>query len=129
MQRKFIKTGEGVPHTQSPISHAVVAGNYCHISGQLSYDAQGVFIDGPVLDQAQRAFANLFAILHAAGFEKSEIVFIDIAFTDLSDLAIITPFYDSLFEADKKPARTIYQAAALPSGGKIKVLAVAIKTS
>jgi 2-iminobutanoate/2-iminopropanoate deaminase len=47
---------------------------------------------------------------------------------DLGDLAAITPFYDSLFETGKKPARTIYQAAALPFGGKIKVTAVAIRT-
>ena len=55
------------------------------------------------------------------------IAFIDIALLDLNDLASITPFYNSLFPQGQKPARTIYQAAALPFGGKIKVLAVAIK--
>jgi 2-iminobutanoate/2-iminopropanoate deaminase len=126
--RNFIVTGENIPTTKSPISQAVVAGNYCHISGQLSVDLNGAFIDGTILEQTKRAFGNLFAVLKEAKFEKEDIVFIDLAFTDLKDLETITPYYDSLFEKDKKPARTIYQAAALPAGGKIKVMAVAIKT-
>ena len=126
--RKFITTGKNIPTTKSPISQAVVVGKYCHISGQLSFDKDGKFIDGTVLEQTQRAFNNLFAILEEAAFEKTEIVFIDLAFTDLTDLELITPYYDSLFESEKKPARTIYQAAALPAGGKIKVMAIAIKT-
>jgi enamine deaminase RidA (YjgF/YER057c/UK114 family) len=32
-KRKFITSGEGIPLTTAPISQAVVAGNYCHISG------------------------------------------------------------------------------------------------
>jgi 2-iminobutanoate/2-iminopropanoate deaminase len=128
LDRKFITTGENIPTTKSPISQAVVAGNYCHISGQLSFDLNGEFVDGSILEQTELAFKNLFAILQQAAFKREHIVFIDIAFLDLTDLDIITPYYDSLFEKDKKPARTIYQAAALPAGGKIKVMAIAIKT-
>jgi 2-iminobutanoate/2-iminopropanoate deaminase len=42
-------------------------------------------------------------------------------------LEFVNPYFDNLFETGKKPARTIYQAAALPMGAKIKVMAVAIK--
>jgi 2-iminobutanoate/2-iminopropanoate deaminase len=73
-----------------------------------------------VVEQARAAFANVWAVLKAAGFTREEIVFIDLAFADLADLAAITPYYDSLFESRRKPARTIYQAAALPYGAKIK---------
>lgn len=126
--RNYITKGENIPSTKSPISQAVVAGNYCHISGQLSVNLNGEFMEGNILEQSETAFKNLFAILKEAGFKKEEIVFIDLAFTSLSDLELITPYYDSLFEKNKKPARTIYQLAALPFGGKIKVMAVAIKT-
>jgi 2-iminobutanoate/2-iminopropanoate deaminase len=125
--RKFITTGENIPPSTAPISQAVVAGNYCHISGQLAIDVNGKFIDGTIEEQIQLAFDNLFAVLKEADFIKEEIVFIDIAFTDLKDLEFVNPYFDSLFEAGKKPARTIYQAAALPMGAKIKVMAVAIK--
>ena len=125
--RKFITKGKNIPTTKSPISQAVVSGNYCHVSGQLSFGLNGEFIDGTVLEQAEIAFKNLFAILEKAEFRREEIVFIDIAFTNLEDLEIVTPFYDSLFKKDRKPSRTIYQVAALPAGGKIKVMAIAIK--
>ena len=124
---QYITSGEGVVPTTAPISHAVVAGNYCHISGQLAVLQDGTFYSGTALEEAEIAFANLFAVLKAADFERKNIVFIDIAFLDLNDLASITPFYNSLFPQGQKPARTIYQVAALPFGGKIKVLAVAIK--
>jgi 2-iminobutanoate/2-iminopropanoate deaminase len=125
--RKFITTGEGIPPSTAPISQAVVAGNYCHVSGQLAIDINGKFIDGTIEQQTQMAFNNLFAVLKEAGFTKPEIVFIDIAFTDLNDLEFVNPYFDNLFETGKKPARTIYQAAALPMGAKIKVMTVAIK--
>jgi 2-iminobutanoate/2-iminopropanoate deaminase len=125
--RKFITSGEGVVHTNPTISQAVVAGNYCHVSGQLAVLQDGTFHHGTALEQAEIAFKNLFAALKAADFAISDIVFVDIAFIDLKDLAEITPFYNTLFPQDRKPARTIYQAAALPMGGKIKVMAVAIK--
>ncbi len=125
--RKFIIKGAGIPPSTAPISQAVVAGNYCHVSGQLATDINGKFIDGTIEEQTHLAFDNLLAVLKAAEFTKHEIVFIDIAFTDLKDLEFVNPYFDNLFETGKKPARTIYQAAALPMGAKIKVMAVAIK--
>ena len=127
-ERKFITKGENIPLINAPISQAVVAGNYCHISGQLATGIDGKLINGTIKEQTEIAFKNLFAVLKETGFTKEEIVFVDIAFTNLNDLAEITPFYDSLFESNKKPARTIYEASALPYGGKIKVMAIAIRT-
>jgi 2-iminobutanoate/2-iminopropanoate deaminase len=126
--RKFITTGEDVPKSIAPISQAVVAGNYCHISGQISIDLDGNFIDGTIQEQTKLAFNNLFAVLKASGFTINEIVFIDIAFIDLKDLEFVNPYFDNLFKKNRKPARTIYQAMALPAGAKIKVMAIAIKT-
>jgi 2-iminobutanoate/2-iminopropanoate deaminase len=126
-EKKYISTGTNIPPTTAPISQAVVAGNYCHVSGQIAIDSNGNFVNGTIEQQTKMAFDNLFAVLAAANFSKEDIVFVDIAFTDLKDIAVVNPYYDSLFITDKKPARTIYQAAALPMGAKVKVLAVAIK--
>ena len=125
--KTYITTGENIPMPTSPISNAVVAGNYCHVSGQLAVDKNGIFAGGTTLEQAKLAFDNVFAILKEADFSKEDIVFIDLAFIDLKDMAEINQFYDSLFETGRKPARTVYQAAALPFDGRIKVMAIAIK--
>ena len=73
------------------------------------------------------AFNNVFAILKEVDFSKEDIVFIDLAFIDLKDIAEINQFYDSLFEMGRKSARTIYQVASLPFDGRIKVMVIAIK--
>ncbi len=125
--RKFITTGKDLPQWSNPISHAVVVNNMCYISGQLSVNVQGEY-KGTAKAEAQRAFANVFAAAQASGFDKSEIVYIDIAFSDLSELNEVNEVYMELFPEGKRPARTIYEAAALPFGGKVKVVATAVKT-
>jgi 2-iminobutanoate/2-iminopropanoate deaminase len=125
--RRFITEGEGLPIWASPISHAVVVNNICYLSGQLSIDSSGQYVPGRVREEAERAFGNLFSAVRAAGFALEDITFIDIAFIDLSDLPEVNELYAKLFPEGRRPARTIYQAAALPYGGKIKVMGVAIK--
>ena len=124
----YISQIDGIASPTSPISHAVVAGNICHISGQLATDEMGKYKPGPIEEETRLAFHNLLTINAAAGFSLLDIVFVDIAFATLRDLPMVNQIYDQQFPEDKKPARTIYQAAALPFGGKVKITAVAIKT-
>jgi 2-iminobutanoate/2-iminopropanoate deaminase len=125
--RQFITNTEGSPKVKSPISQAVVVGKHCYVSGQLATDLEGNYVEGTVLEEAKLAFENIFSIVKLAKFSVSDIVFIDLAFINLGDVHEINKLYDSLFPEGKKPARTVYQAAALPYGGKIKVTAIAIK--
>jgi 2-iminobutanoate/2-iminopropanoate deaminase len=125
--RKFITDGPGLPKWPSPISHAVVVDNICYLSGQLSISLDGKYVPGTIREEAVRAFDNLFAALRAAEFVLDDITFIDIAFIDLADVAQVNQLYGELFPEGRRPARTIYQAAALPFGGRVKVMGVAIQ--
>lgn len=125
--RKYITKGDGLPNWSNPISHAVVANNMCFVSGQLSVNEDGVYVTGTTLEEARIAFANFFAAVKNAGFEKEDIVFVDIAFYNLTDLPEINQLYTEIFPEGSRPARTIYQVAALPFGGKIKVMGTAVK--
>jgi enamine deaminase RidA (YjgF/YER057c/UK114 family) len=125
--KKYITEGEGLPRWSSPISHAVVVDHMCYLSGQLSIDEAGLYIPGTALEEARRAFANLFAALRAAEFTADELSFIDIALIDIADMAQVNQVYAELFPEGARPARTVYQAAALPFGGKVKVMGVAIR--
>lgn len=127
MTRQFITEGEGLPQLAVPISHAVVVNNICYISGQLSVDQAGQYVAGTAREEAERSFANFFAAVAAAGFAREDVVFVDVAFTDLADVTEVNALFGEYFPLGKRPARTIYQAAALPCGGKIKVMGVAIK--
>lgn len=125
--RKFITEGDGLPRWSSPISHAVVVDNICYLSGQLSIGPAGEYISGTAREEAERAFGNLFCALRAAEFCVDDLTFVDIAFVDLGDVAEVNALYAELFPEGRRPARTIYQAAALPFGGKVKVMGVAIR--
>lgn len=124
MSRKHIVNVEGVPASPSPISNAVVVGKHCWISGQLSVGPDG-YIPGTAREEAEIAFAHVFRIVEAAGFSRDDIVYVDLAFSDLDDLKEVNALYGELFAPGHRPARTVYEAARLPFGGKIKVQAVA----
>lgn len=128
MSRKYVTDVDGVPPSPSPISNAVVVGNQCWISGQLSVGSDGKYQPGTAREEAERAFAHVFKIAEAAGFAPADIVYVDIAFIDLKDVPEVNVLYGSLFAEGRRPARTIYQAAALPFGGRIKVQAVAARS-
>lgn len=127
MSKRYIVEVDGVPASPSPISNAVVVGNQCWISGQLSVGDDGKYMPGSARDEAERAFGHVFRIVEAAGFSRSDIVYIDLAFIDLADVAEVNVLYAALFPEGQRPARTIYQAAKLPFGGRIKVQAVAAR--
>lgn len=126
-RHRYIAQGEGLPQWSNPISHAVVAGNMCFVSGQLSVATDGTYVIGTVIEEAQRAFANFLAALTAAGFARDDVVFVDIAFSDLDDLPAVNDVFCTVFPADRRPARTVYEAAALPFGGKVKVTGTAVR--
>jgi 2-iminobutanoate/2-iminopropanoate deaminase len=126
---RFITSGPQLPAAPSPISQAVVAGTHCYVSGQLAVDAEGAFRAGSAREEAVLAFQNVFAALAAAGFGQHELAYVDIAFIDLADLPAVNALYGELFPEGRRPARTVYHAAALPNGGRVKVQAVAVRES
>jgi len=127
MPHRYI-TGDAAASSVSPISAAVVAGSTCYVSDQLSTDPQtGTLIPGTTVEEATRAFDNVFAVLTAAGFAPTDVVYIDLAFVDLADLADANAVFTAVFSAERRPARTVYQAAALPLGARIKVQGIAVR--
>jgi 2-iminobutanoate/2-iminopropanoate deaminase len=126
-KKKYITEGDGLPKWSSPISHAVVVNNMCFVSGQLSVNAEGKYMQGDIIEETKLAFSNVFASVQNAGFLKEDIVFVDIAFDDLKDLNEVNKIYIQLFPNGKLPARTIYQAQALPFGGKVKITCTAVR--
>lgn len=129
MDHRYIRSGPGLPPAPSPISQAVVAGDHCYVSGQLATDETGTFRPGPAREEAERALRNFFAALSAAGFAREDVVYLDVAFLDLADLAAVNGLFAEHFPEERRPARTVYQAAALPYGGKVKVQGVAVRRS
>ena len=127
MPHRYVTSGPGLAPAPAPISQAVVAGDQCWVSGQLAVDEAGTFRPGTAREEATLAFRNVFAAFAAAGFAPADIVYVDLAFIDLADVPAVNTLWAELFAEGQRPARTVYQAAALPYGGRVKVQAVAVR--
>ena len=92
------------------------------VNGPIPISPDGEPIMGPV-----PSLDNFFAALQASGFAAADVVFVDIAFADLSDLDAVNAVFAARFPTKARPARSIYEAAALPFGGKVKVMGTAVR--
>jgi 2-iminobutanoate/2-iminopropanoate deaminase len=123
MTRKAI-TADGAA-TVGPYSHAVRAGHFVYLSGQTPLDpATGHLLEGDVQAQTAQCFANLFAVLKAAGLGPDNVVKVNVFLTDMNDFAAMNEVYAKQFE-QPYPARTTIGVAALPLGARIEIELVA----
>lgn len=116
------------PAALGPYSQGIDAGPFVFVSGQLPVDpASGEIPDGATA-QAERAFANVRAILAAAGLGPEHVVKTTVFLSDLADFAAVNEVYARAFSAPF-PARSCVQAAALPRGARLEVEAIAVRPS
>ncbi|MCE5184590.1 MAG: Rid family detoxifying hydrolase [Planctomycetaceae bacterium] len=124
-ERKVIQTGKA-PKAIGPYSQALLAGNMLYISGQLGIDpATGKLVEGGTAEQARQALKNVMAILMEANGNLHDVVQVQVFLTDIADFAAVNEVYKSFF-SEPYPARAAVQAAALPAGAKVEILAVAV---
>ena len=113
------------PAAVGPYSHAVRAGDLVYLSGQAPLDpATGKLVDGDVTAQTERVFANLSAVLAAAGLTFDDVVKVNIYLTDLSDFAAMNEVYAHMF-SEPYPARSTVAVAGLPLGAQVEIELVA----
>ena len=103
-----------------PFSQAVSTGDLVFLSGQVGLDADGKLVAGGVEAQARQIFANLAAVLDAAGKSFADVVRVGVFLTDMGDFAAINAIYAGHF-AEPYPARTTVAVAALPLGAAVEI--------
>ena len=114
------------PAAIGPYSQAIDTGALVFVSGQLPVDpATGAIPDGAAA-QAERAFANVRAILEAAGLGLENVVKTTVFLADLADFAAVNDAYARAFCAPF-PARSCVQVSAIPKGARLEVEAIAAR--
>jgi 2-iminobutanoate/2-iminopropanoate deaminase len=114
------------PAAIGPYSQALDTGSLVFVSGQIPIDpATGVMAD-TVEAQAAQCFANLKAILAAAGLGMEHVVKTVVFLADLGDFAAVNAVYEKAFSAPF-PARSCVQAAGIPKGAKLEVECIACR--
>lgn len=110
-------------------SHAVSAGGFVYVSGQLPVLPDGTHApEADFAAQAAQALANLFAALAAAGTSRQAIVKVTVYVTDIADWPVFNALYAQAM-GDHRPARTVVPVPVLHYGYRIEIDAVALANS
>jgi 2-iminobutanoate/2-iminopropanoate deaminase len=124
MAREALASDEIAPAV-GPFSAAVRSGEFIFLSGQVAQHPEtGALIAGDVTAQAEQVFANIRAVLRAAGKTCADVVRVCVYLTDMNDFQKMNAVYARQFDAPY-PARTTIAVAALPLGAALEMDLVA----
>lgn len=116
------------PPPSARYSHAVEAGGWLHVTGQLPIDPDAP--DQPLPEgieaQAQLCFRNIERIVEDAGFALSDTVFVRIYLREFdTDYTGFNRIYDRCFDDTARlPARTTIGVARLGRNARVEIDAV-----
>jgi 2-iminobutanoate/2-iminopropanoate deaminase len=127
MEKEVVRTEAApAPFQGAPYSQAIRANGFVFVSGQLALRPDHAEIVGDsIAEQTEQVFANLRAILEAAGSGLDRLVKTTVYLTDLGDFGGMNEVY-ARHVGDAPPARATIEVAALPSGAKVEIEAIAL---
>jgi 2-iminobutanoate/2-iminopropanoate deaminase len=118
-----------VPGNAAPgghYSHAVVAGGFVFVAGQLPIAGDGTrLVQASFAEQVQQVLANVDAALVAAGSSRGRLVQVRVYVTDINRW----PEFNTLYAAwlgEHRPARAVVPVPTLHFGLQVEVEAVAL---
>ena len=127
MEKSVVRTEAApAPFQGAPYSQAIRAGDLVFVSGQLALrPGEKELAGGTIGEQTEIVFANLRAILEAAGSSLERLVKTTVFLADLGDFAGMNEVY-ARHVGDAPPARSTVEIAALPSGALVEIEAIAV---
>ena len=114
---------EDGPKRVGPFSHAVKAGGFLFVTGQmptLTNDPTKL-IEGDIISQTHQVMKNLKYVLAASNTSLEDVVFVRIYLIDFQDFDKMNAVYESYFISDKLPARTCIGVTGLAVGASVEI--------
>ena len=119
---------DGAPKAIGPYSQAIATDNLVFTAGQVALDPKsGELVGKTTAEQTEQVFANLKAVLSAAGVSLANVVKTTVYLADMADFAQMNEVYARHFGAHK-PARSTVQAAGLPKNARVEIDCVAVRS-
>jgi len=125
MSKQVIHT-DAAPAAVGPYSQAVAipAGKIVYLSGQIGLEpGTGDLVSENFDAQVRQAFANMSAVIEAAGGTLAQVVKLTLFLTDLERFAAANAIMAELMP-EPFPARSTIGVAALPKGAQFEVEAI-----
>ncbi len=119
---EFINLPNGHLPPVAPYSHAVRAGDFLFVTGQLAEDPDtGEVIKDSIAAQTERVMDNLQLVLSHAGTSFEKVVMSRIFVTDFRYYEAVNQIYASRFTAGRYPGRTTVGITALAGYGDVEI--------
>ena len=111
------------PQKVAPFSHAVRAGNYLFITGQMPTlkNDNTKLVDGGIEAQTHQVMKNLIDVLNAAGSSLEKVIVARVYLVNFGDFDKMNSVYASYFAKDKLPARTCIGVTMLAVGASVEI--------
>jgi 2-iminobutanoate/2-iminopropanoate deaminase len=119
-----IQTNEA-PAAIGPYSQGIIVNNIFYSSGQIPLTAEGNLVTGDIKEQTHQVFANLKAVLAAAGASFETVVKTTVFIKNMDEFALVNEVYGEYFSTHK-PARSCVEVARLPKDVSIEIEVVAL---
>jgi 2-iminobutanoate/2-iminopropanoate deaminase len=116
-----------VPKAYGAYSHAVEAGDFVFLAGQIARNATGEFAGGDVASQTKRCIEIVADILSRFDLTLHDIARCTVYLADIDDFDAMNAVFAEAF-GDKCPARSTPQAQ-MPYGAKVGLEVTAYRAS
>jgi len=118
---------DAAPKAIGPYSQALAIDNFVFTAGQVALDPKsGALVGRTTAEQTEQVFANLKAVLAAAGTSLANVVKTTVYLADMADFAQMNEVYAKHF-GSHKPARSTVQAAGLPKAARVEIDLIAVQ--
>ena len=125
--QKTVPETPSAPAPLAPYSVATEANGFVFLSGQVALDPQsGEREPDDVSAQTHRVMKNIGLILGDLGLGFGDVVKTSIFLADIDDFPTVNEVYGAYFE-NAPPARSTFQAGALPGGFLVEIEVVAAR--
>ncbi|KAG0660090.1 Protein hmf1 [Maudiozyma exigua] len=114
------------PAPAAPYSHAMKAGDFIYLSGQIALTPENKPVGGPIAQRATQIMENIKSVLADCNSSLERVVKVNIFLTDINDFAEFNKVYGSYFNTHK-PARSCVAVAALPLNETVEVEVIAVE--
>lgn len=115
------------PKAIGPYSQAATHGDLVFTAGQIALDpATMELVPGGVAEQTERVFANIKAVLEAAGSSLGQVVKTTVFLVDMADFAAMNEVYARAF-GEHRPARSTVAVVGLPRSVRVEIEVVAVR--
>jgi 2-iminobutanoate/2-iminopropanoate deaminase len=125
MSREIVQTDKA-PKAIGPYAQAIKANGFVYTAGQIAIGPEsGDIVDGGIKAQTRQVFANLAAVLQAAGTSVEQVVKTTVFLRYMSDFAAMNEVYAE-YLGGATPARSTVAVSELPRGALIEIDLIAL---